>query len=306
MPLSHTLRRAAAVGLCTTALAFVGLPAPVQARVADARQTCLTPRTDQTTAAARGGPNGLDHRGISAAEQRAITHRTRSLLAARSATGATLVEVPVGRTLPVYVHIMRSATGRGDVTNAQVYRQLAVLNSDFAGAGFSFDLISTRRYTNSAWHKDQQSTQYRSLTRQGGARALNIWLVDLPWFGVATFPWDYARKGAVDGIRVDYDSLPGGSIIHFNEGRTATHETGHWLGLFHTFQGGCTALNDQVDDTPAQATPTNGCPVGRDSCPLPGDDPVHNYMDYSWDSCYTHFTADQAARMNRAWVAYRS
>ena len=306
MPLSHLLRQVAAAGLCTTALAVVGLPAPAQARLADAGHACLTPPTSQPTSAARGGPTGLDHRGISAAEQRAITARTRSLLAASGATGRAPAGAPVGRTVPVYVHVMRSATGRGDVTNSQVYRQLAVLNSDFAGAGFTFDLISMRRYANSAWHKDQQSARYRSLTRQGGARALNIWLVDIPWFGVATFPWDYAGNRAVDGIRVDYASLPGGRIIHYNEGRTATHETGHWLGLFHTFQGGCTALNDQVDDTPAQASPTSGCPAGRDSCPLDGTDPIHNYMDYSWDSCYSEFTRGQAARAHKMWAAYRA
>ena len=154
MPLSHLLRQVAAAGLCTTALSVVGLPAPAQARVADAGDACLTPRTNEATSAARGGPTGLDHRDISAAEQRAITRRTRSLLAARGATGRAPSGAPVGRTVPVHVHVMRSATGRGDVTNAQVYRQLAVLNSDFASAGFSFDLISTRRYANSAWHQE--------------------------------------------------------------------------------------------------------------------------------------------------------
>jgi hypothetical protein len=308
MPLSQTIRLAAAAGLGATALTVGGLAAPAQGRVADADPACLIPNTNAEAAAARGGAIGLDHRGISAAEQRVITRRTNSRLAARGVTtrsgsGTTAI---VAKTVPVYVHVMRDAAGGGDVTNWQIVRQVAVLNRSYAKVGVSFNLISTRRYKNTTWHEDLQSEYYRSLTRRGGARALNIWLVDTLHLGIATFPWDYARQGRIDGVRVHYDSLPGGSIIHYNEGGTATHETGHWLGLFHTFQGGCTHLNDQVEDTPAQATPTRGCPAYRDSCRLPGNDPIHNYMDYSWDSCYSEFTQGQAVRINKMWAAYRT
>ncbi len=133
-----------------------------------------------------------------------------------------------------------------------------------------------------------------------------MWLVDFKYLGIATFPWDYARNASVDGIRVHYGSLPGGDIANYNLGETATHEAGHWFGLYHTFQGGCTATNDEVADTPAQAGPTSGCPEGADTCPLPGTDPIHNYMDYSYDSCYTQFTAGQTARMQQMFSAYRA
>ncbi len=306
MRLSQLLRLTAAAGLGATALNVVGLTTTAEARVADTQVVCLEPGPAGAAASARGGASGVDHRAISAAEQRAIARRTTSRLAAKSAPGVSGSVAMAPVTVPVHVHVMRSASGAGDVTNRQITRQIAVLNSSFSETAYSFELASTKRYDNSIWHKDRQSAKYRTLTRRGGAQALNMWLVDFKFLGIATFPWDYAQKGEIDGIRVHFDSLPGGSITNFNLGETATHEAGHWLGLFHTFQGGCTELNDEVADTPAQSSPTSGCPEGRDSCPLPGLDPIHNYMDYSFDSCYTEFTPGQSERADQMWTAYRA
>ena len=104
-------------------------------------------------------------------------------------------------------------------------------------------------------------------------------------------------------------SLPGTSTLYagkYDLGKTATHETGHWLGLYHVFQGGCNNWGDYVDDTPPQLTATRGCPEGQDSCSEPGLDSIHNYMDYSYDSCYDEFTPDQAARMQDQWLYFRA
>ena len=51
--------------------------------------------------------------------------------------------------------------------------------------------------------------------------------------------------------------------------------------------------------------PTAGCPVGKDTCPEPGYDPIHNYMDYSYDRCYTEFTQGQSDRMQKQWLHWR-
>ena len=125
--------------------------------------------------------------------------------------------------------------------------------------------------------------------------------------GWATFPKDAHSQVHMDGVVIASGSMPGGLIEDFNLGFTATHEVGHWAGLYHTFQNGCSTEGDGVADTPAQRFPTSGCPEGQDSCPTdPGLDPIHNYMDYSDDPCYTEFSADQSTRMTQQWLYYRA
>lgn len=306
------LRGAALTTLGAMALTLSTLAAPVSpvAAVGFAGEAIECLDGDAHGGAAARGGRDVDHRGVSASEQRAIEKRTRDRLARK---GGAEAAAAASATVPVYVHVMRAKDGSGDVTDQQIAAQIDVLNASFAGqggddaadTGFDFALAGTFRYNNNQWHKDRQSKKYRSQTRQGGASALNIWLVDFNYLGIATFPWDYSRQGSVDGIRVHWDSLPGGSITNYNLGETATHEAGHWFGLYHTFQGGCTSTNDEVADTPAQDGPSSGCPVGADTCPLPGDDPIHNYMDYSYDSCYTQFTTGQSTRASQMWTAYR-
>jgi hypothetical protein len=309
---SSTASRAAAVLLSTSALVVGGLQAPAGAVVPEGIDPCADPAAHgpaEASGAARGG-HGVDHRPVSAAEQRLVAARTERLLAAQRGEGEQKrIRVPVR------VHVMAARNGDGNVARARIERQVKVMNQHFAGTesdvaattGFRFVLKGVDRYSNSRWHRDEQTKKYRQRTRIGGAKTLNLWIVDFAYLGIATFPWDYSSSPGVDGVRVQHTTLPGGSEADYDQGKTATHEVGHWLGLFHTFQGSCSDLNDQVADTPAQEGPTGGCPVNDpDTCPArEGLDPIHNYMDYSYDTCMDQFTPGQKTRMRQMWRAYR-
>lgn len=310
-PLSHLGIRLLAVTAATAAtLAGATVGAGATTTQADRLVTATDCVQRPASDSARGG-YGPDTRKVSVKEQRQIEQRTRRILTDDGITRKKAAAAAAS--VPVYFHVMAAANGDGDVTDQQIADQIDVLNQTYAGAessqaaqtGFSFTLAGTDRFYNNSWHQDLQTSKYRKATRKGGANALNIWLVDFDYLGIATFPWDYSRNPGIDGIRVNYGSLPDGPIANYNLGETATHEAGHWLGLYHTFQGGCTSTNDSVADTPAQSSPSSGCPTGRDSCTLPGTDPIHNYMDYSYDSCYNQFTAGQSSRIGQMWTAYR-
>ncbi len=122
----------------------------------------------------------------------------------------------------------------------------------------------------------------------GGRLDLNLYYIP-SWqgSGVCRFPnWigPNDENLAIDGCMQASDSFPDGTPDR--RGFLTVHEVGHWMGLLHTFQGGCSEQGgDYVLDTPAEATPnpwSAGCPANRDTCPsLPGRDPIENHMDYS-------------------------
>lgn len=102
----------------------------------------------------------------------------------------------------------------------------------------------------------------------------------------------------LDGCICLASSMPNAGATNYQQGLTAVHEVGHWFGLYHVFQGSsCSGAGDSVSDTPIQKTATSGCPSSQDSCPSSsGLDSIHNYMDYSYDSCMTEFTSGQNSR----------
>ena len=220
----------------------------------------------------------------------------------------------------VYVHVIQDSAGAGVIPPERIASQIDVLNSAFNGTtggdntGITFELVDTDVTVNADWSPLEQfspeETAMKAALREGGARALNLYVVDLPppALGWGIFPQVYDNLPSYDGVVVENDSLPGGPPP-YGEGDTATHEAGHWLGLFHTFQGGCTPPGDFVDDTAAEAGDqlVVGCPVDRDTCPAaPGLDPVQNFMSYADDACIDRFTPGQTERMHQLTGEFRN
>ncbi len=212
-----------------------------------------------------------------------------------------------------YFHVINNGTSasQGNISDAMVADQMAVLNAAYVGTGFSFKLVTTTRTTNSTWwtagYGTTAETNMKNALRQGTADDLNIY-TNNPGGGLlgwATFPSSYNSAPKKDGVVLLYSSLPGGSAAPYNLGDTGTHEVGHWMGLYHTFQGGCQKTNDYVSDTPPEKSAAYGCPTGRDTCAGGGLDPIKNFMDYTDDACMDQFSPGQVARMDSMWISYR-
>lgn len=230
------------------------------------------------------------------------------------AQGSSRPAAPQAAVVPVYFNVIYDGSvtdeESGDIPDSQIEDQITALNNDFAETGLKFELQKTDRIDNKDWFDNvnqgnSQEADMKGSLRQGDAGTLNVYTVGFNndgnrgLLGYATFPADYESKPTNDGVVLLYSTLPGGSKKPYDEGRTLTHEVGHWVGLYHTFQGGCKGKGDYVDDTPAEAEPSEGCPIGRDTCPSEGKDPVENYMDYSDDSCMNNFTPGQIDRLQQ-------
>lgn len=230
-------------------------------------------------------------------------------------------------TIPVYFHVVNKGSGieNGDVPDKWLRDQISVLNAAYAGADpaagstsantpFRFTMAGVDRVTNEEWFNSaigsEEEREMKTALHVPGANVLNFYVNNAGgvYLGWATFPFWYAGDPTQDGVVVLYSSMPGGDCCEpraYNEGDTGTHEVGHWLGLFHTFQNGCGTYNDFVADTPMERSPAFGCPFGRDTCPKPGIDPIENFMDYTEDPCMYQFTGGQSARMEALSLQYR-
>ena len=225
-----------------------------------------------------------------------------------------------GGNIPVYFHVIQDSNGAGNIPDSVIAEQINVMNAAFnfsalgAGESWTFTLAQTTHTLNASWYRatpgSGAETQMKNALHQGTMDDLNVYtgINNGSLLGWATFPGSGGGRGGVnkkDGVVIANDSVPGGTFP-YDEGDTLVHEVGHWMGLYHTFQGGCTGTGDSVADTPAEAQPAFGCPIGRDTCVLQaGDDPIHNFMDYSDDACMFEFTAGQDARMDAQYSQFR-
>ncbi|TFY76396.1 hypothetical protein EWM64_g7617 [Hericium alpestre] len=218
----------------------------------------------------------------------------------------------------VYFHVISEDTTQagGNLPDSLISAQIDALNDGYSGSGLTFTLAGTTRTVNSNWFNNVgpdsslQTTMKRQL-RQGDEATLNLYSVGFTsgdgagLLGYSTFPSSYADNPQDDGVVFLFSSVPNGGTTNYEEGKTVTHEVGHWVGLYHTFQGGCSGAGDSVSDTPPEASAASGCPTGRDTCSGGGVDPIHNYMDYSYDSCMNQFTSGQITRFKSQLRTYR-
>lgn len=222
--------------------------------------------------------------------------------------------------IPVVFHVISkgAAFEEGEVPDAMLIQQVDVLNRAFSGeqggvaTPFRFHLAGINRVRKPEWHVLSPGSTAEQAAKeelkQGGADTLNFYLADIQVsldigggrgkvLGYTSLPVFYFLIPRQDGIVMNFASIAGGPLDHYNLGHVAVHETGHWLGLLHTFTGECDGFfDDLVGDTPREKMPEKGdfCPLGRDSCPAQeGIDPIHNQMTYTGDECRSEFTSGQ-------------
>lgn len=228
-------------------------------------------------------------------------------------------------TINVYFHVVSTSTGTGNIPDSRLDAQIATMNEHYAGldgpvyrgaaanTSFRFVRAGVTRTVNDTWYNaglgSAAEAQMKNALRVGTADDLNFYTTGGGgYLGWATFPNEYAANPKMDGVICYWATLPGSNYAPYNEGDTGTHEVGHWLGLYHTFQGGCLGSGDGVADTPAERTNVFGCPSKNlDTCKSnAGLDPYENFMDYTDDACMYKFSPGQSDRADTMWATYRA
>jgi hypothetical protein len=253
--------------------------------------------------------------------------------------------------IPVVFHVIHN-DGMENITQAQIMDQIRIINEDFRkkagtnGAASSNPLAVDMEYEFRLAQVDPNGNRHdginrikstltedarnnvKSLSRWPSSQYLNIWVVKTiasssgsgegTVLGYAQFPMSMPFQSSTDGIVIRADYV--GTIQTGNgngAGRTLTHEIGHWIGLYHTFQSGCVgntastcnSQGDQVCDTPPVQDATFGCLTSRNSCTndVPDNsDQIENYMDYMDGRCANVYTPGQKARSLALMQQYRS
>ena len=218
--------------------------------------------------------------------------------------------------LIVYVawHVIHASNNAGNLTDVQIEYQIQVMNYDFQEHNIAFILDTIDRTANETWFEGWDpdnggmDTQGMQALNYDPYHYLNIYSAELAGgagfvtCGYTWWPTNYGEGHYRQGISIDYRCIAGGSYGD----DTATHEIGHYFGLYHTFQTNCSAPDDAVADTPRNHSDyLHGCNSSQDSCPDdPGNDPVSNYMNYSSVGCTHNFTLGQKDRMDAIIESY--
>ena len=197
---------------------------------------------------------------------------------------------------------------KGKVQRAQIEKQVAVMDESFSGAqssgvqpdtGARFKLESVQYVNNAAYYQrcERNARKIQKAYVQEPEKYLYVIVCNLDSLGRSSLPEDYTESNNNHYIQLKDTTLPGGSNVGFNLGDTLVHEVGHYFGLAHTFDKGCSKKGDYVLDTPSAKGPNFTC-TAVDSCPnKPGMDAIENFMDYTADACMDRFSPGQVWRM---------
>lgn len=216
--------------------------------------------------------------------------------------------------IPIVLHVVQAGR-KGKVSDTQIATLVHNLNVAYSGTPFSFYLFAVERVNNKAWYGNCSpgSKNEKAMKKKlawDPRFFVNVYTCQTNTpkdgtVGYATFPFFYPENSTMHGIVLHPLSMPGSGNPEIGVyGLTLAHEMGHYLGAYHTFQGGC-ADGDEVADTPAQAVPHFTCNVGADTCAGGGADDMFNFMNYTPDTCMDHFTAGQVQRMIALTSAFR-
>lgn len=248
---------------------------------------------------------------------------------------APKTENPPEYILPVVVHIIHE-NGAENISNNQVFQAIEYLNDAFANVNFydqntgedtqiqfCLAIQDPEKNTSDGINRVQSSltdlnmsddVEMKNLSRWDPLSYVNIWVVkeicnssgNCNVAGYAYLP--YTHGSSKDGIVIEH------RLFGEQPGKTGAliHEMGHYLGLYHTFQGGCTNADcvvqgDRVCDTPPdQSTAPVPCDGSVNTCDTDTNsgfssdqnDQFWNYMDYGDLNCFSAFTAGQIERMH--------
>ena len=243
--------------------------------------------------------------------------------------------------IPMVVHVIHD-DGVGNISKEQIEDGIEILNKDLRKLNPDTSLVrsifqpymddlniefrlakldpngkctegitrTSSKETNSATPRNA----VKNVKRWPYSSYFNVWLVNSinssgsqgTVLGYAQFPGSGSLNNY--GIVVRHDEWGSIGTAQGSNGRTVTHEIGHCLGLFHTFQSGCgndcSNSGDYICDTPPALQATFGCNKNYNTCnndnvgpsPYPANTPdmLENYMSY--DDCQYMFTTGQKLR----------